>query len=62
MEMFLPNQRVLFYSILECFIPLGSMFVALVASKVKDWRILLQIVNLPGLLFLTYFWYFKRTL
>ncbi|XP_025207596.1 solute carrier family 22 member 21-like [Melanaphis sacchari] len=56
MELFLPHQRVLYYSILECFLPVGSILVAYVASFVKDWRLLLQIVNIPGLLFLSYFW------
>jgi len=56
MELFLPHQRVLYYSILECFLPIGSILVAYIASLVKDWRLLLQLVNIPGLLFLSYFW------
>jgi len=56
MELFLPHQRVLYYSILECFLPIGSILVAYTASFVKDWRLLLQLANIPGLLFLSYFW------
>ncbi|KAL4107873.1 hypothetical protein QTP88_018153 [Uroleucon formosanum] len=56
MELFLPHQRVLYYSILECFLPVGSILVALIASLVKDWRILLRLINIPGLLFFSYFW------
>lgn len=56
MELFLPHQRVLYYSILECFLPIGSILVAYTANFVKDWRLLLQLVNIPGLLFLSYFW------
>uniref|UniRef100_A0A2S2PNW3 Solute carrier family 22 member 4 n=1 Tax=Schizaphis graminum TaxID=13262 RepID=A0A2S2PNW3_SCHGA len=56
MELFLPHQRVLYYSILECFLPIGSILVAYIASLVKDWRLLLQLSNIPGLLFLSYFW------
>lgn len=56
MELFLPHQRVLYYSILECFLPVGGMLIAFVASQVKNWRLLLQICNIPGLLFLSYFW------
>lgn len=56
MEMVVPKQRVLYYSILECFYPIGSLLVALIASQVKDWRVLLRISNVPGLLFLSYFW------
>ncbi|XP_025418680.1 solute carrier family 22 member 5-like, partial [Sipha flava] len=56
MELFLPEKRVLYYSILECFLPVGAIMVALIASWVKDWRLLLRLSNVPGLLFLTYFW------
>jgi len=56
MELVLPNHRVLYYSILECFYPIGAILVAFIASLVKDWRLLLQIANIPGLLFLSYFW------
>ncbi|KAL5236445.1 hypothetical protein ACI65C_003855 [Semiaphis heraclei] len=56
MELFLPHQRVLYYSILECFLPVGSILTAYIASIVQDWRLLLRIVNIPGLLFLSYFW------
>ncbi|VVC31718.1 Hypothetical protein CINCED_3A010671 [Cinara cedri] len=56
MESILPNQRVLYYSILESFLPIGAMLVALIASQVKDWRLLLQLSNFPGLLFISYFW------
>lgn len=56
MEMVSPKQRVLYYSILECFYPIGAILVALIASRVKDWRLLLQISNIPGLFFLFYFW------
>ncbi|XP_027842262.1 solute carrier family 22 member 21-like [Aphis gossypii] len=56
MELFLPHQRVLYYSILECFLPIGSILVAYTAKYVRDWRLLLQLVNIPGLLFLSYFW------
>lgn len=57
MELFLPEKRVLYYSILECFLPVGAIMVALIASWVKDWRLLLQVSNVPGLLFLSYFWF-----
>ncbi|XP_050436083.1 solute carrier family 22 member 4-like [Adelges cooleyi] len=56
MELVLPKQRVVFYSLLETFYPFGGMLVAFIASQVKDWRLLLQISNVPGLLFLLYFW------
>lgn len=56
MEMVSPKHRVLYYSILECFYPIGAILVALIASRVKDWRLLLQISNIPGLFFLFYFW------
>ncbi|XP_050537515.1 solute carrier family 22 member 21-like isoform X2 [Daktulosphaira vitifoliae] len=56
MELVLPKQRVLFYSILELFFPFGGILLAFVAKQVKDWRLLLRICNIPGLLFLSYFW------
>lgn len=56
MELFLPHQRVLYYSVLECFLPVGSILVAYTAKIVQDWRILLRLINIPGLLFLSYFW------
>lgn len=58
MEVVLPKERVLYYSILECFNPLGAVVMALIASRVKDWRLLLRISNVPGLLFLSYIWFF----
>lgn len=57
MESVLPNKRVIYYSILECFNPLGAVVVALVASQVKDWRLLLRICNIPAIIFLSYYWY-----
>lgn len=56
MEMMLPNNRVLYLSIMETFYPVGAIFVALIAKRVKDWRLLLQISNILGILFLLYFW------
>ncbi|XP_025207592.1 solute carrier family 22 member 5-like [Melanaphis sacchari] len=62
MELVLPNHRVLYYSILECFYPIGAILVAFIASLVKDWRLLLQIANIPGLLFLSYFWLMEESM
>lgn len=56
MELVLPKQRVLYFSILECFYPVGGMIVGFIASQAKDWRLLLRIVNIPALLFLSYYW------
>ncbi|VVC31714.1 Hypothetical protein CINCED_3A024130 [Cinara cedri] len=56
MELVLPDKRVLYYSILECFNPIGGMIVALIASQVKDWRILLRMSNVLGLFFISYHW------
>jgi OCT family organic cation transporter-like MFS transporter 4/5 len=56
MESVLPGKRVLFYMVLGCFGPVGGMTVPLIASQVKDWRLLLRLFNVPALLFLSYYW------
>uniref|UniRef100_A0A2S2R819 Solute carrier family 22 member 21 n=1 Tax=Sipha flava TaxID=143950 RepID=A0A2S2R819_9HEMI len=56
MESVLPGKRVLFYMVLGCFGPVGGMSVPLIASQVKDWRLLLRLFNVPALLFLSYYW------
>lgn len=56
MESVLPNKRVIYISIMECFYPLGAVVVAIIASQTKDWKLLLRIVNTPGILFLSYYW------
>ncbi|VVC31716.1 Hypothetical protein CINCED_3A018320 [Cinara cedri] len=53
MESVLPKKRVIYFSILECFYPLGAIIVAYIASQAKDWKLLLRISNVPGLLFLS---------
>ncbi|VVC40729.1 Hypothetical protein CINCED_3A009126 [Cinara cedri] len=61
-EFILPDQRILYFSILESFVPFGLTLVSLIASLVKDWRVLLQILNIPGLLFISYFWLLEESM
>lgn len=56
MESVLPDKRVIFYSFLECFYALGGVVVALAASQVKNWKLLLRICNIPAILFFSYYW------
>lgn len=56
MELVLPNHRVFYYSILESFLPVGGILIAYIASLVKNWRLLLRVSNIPGLMFISYYW------
>lgn len=39
-----------------CFYPMGAVIMGFVAYMVLDWRIMLRVIYLPGLLILGYIW------
>lgn len=61
MEMVGPEKRVLASIILTLFIPLGNAFMGVVAIYVTDWRSLLRILTIPGLVHIFYFWFINES-
>ncbi|XP_075163047.1 SLC22A family member [Haematobia irritans] len=51
-----PKRRVMACSIITIFYAIGEMLLALVAKYFNNWRVILRILYMPGLLLLLYFW------
>ncbi|CAI6355684.1 unnamed protein product [Macrosiphum euphorbiae] len=61
-EIVSPKSRVAVSTLMGCFYPMGAVLMGFAAYMVLDWRIMLRIVNLPGLLILGYIWYVPESL
>lgn len=56
LELVSPKARATASTVMGCFYPLGAVIMGFVAYMVLDWRLMLRIVYLPGLLILLYTW------
>lgn len=55
-ELVSKKSRAAVSTLMGCFYPMGAVIMGFVAYMILDWRIMLRIVNLPGLLILGYIW------
>jgi len=55
-EIVSPKSRVAVSTLMGCFYPIGAVLMGFAAYMILDWRIMLRVVNLPGLLILGYIW------
>ncbi|XP_022167889.1 solute carrier family 22 member 21-like isoform X2 [Myzus persicae] len=62
LELVSPKARVTVSTLMGCFYPMGAVIMGFVAYMVLDWRIMLRIVYLPGLLILGYAWYVPESM
>ncbi|VVC33623.1 Sugar transporter, conserved site,Major facilitator superfamily domain,Major facilitator, sugar [Cinara cedri] len=62
LELVSPKARVTASTIMGCFYPMGAVIMGFVAYMVLDWKIMLRIVYLPGLLILGYTWYVPESM
>lgn len=56
LELVSPKARVSVSTLMGCFYPMGAVIMGFVAYIVLDWRIMLRILYLPGLLILGCIW------
>lgn len=56
LELVSPQSRAAVSTLISCFYPMGAVIMGFVAYLVLDWRTMLRIVYLPGLLILGYIW------
>lgn len=56
LELVSPKARVTVSTLMGCFYPMGAVIMGFVAYLVLDWRLMLRILYLPGLLILGYTW------
>ncbi|XP_050436536.1 solute carrier family 22 member 21-like isoform X2 [Adelges cooleyi] len=62
LELVSPKARVTVSTLMGCFYPMGAVLMGFVAYMVLDWRIMLRILYLPGLLILSYTWYVPESM
>jgi len=51
-----PKSRVLVSTVVGCFYPMGAVIMGFTAYVILDWRIIVRILYLPGLLVLGAAW------
>ncbi|XP_015363439.1 PREDICTED: solute carrier family 22 member 5-like [Diuraphis noxia] len=56
------KSRAAVSTLMGCFYPMGAVIMGFIAYMILDWRIMLRIVNLPGLFILGYIWYVPESL
>ncbi|CAH1732788.1 solute carrier family 22 member 21-like isoform X2 [Aphis gossypii] len=57
-----PKSRVLVSTVVGCFYPMGAVIMGFTAYVILDWRIIVRILYLPGLLVLGAAWYVPESL
>ncbi|XP_050535666.1 solute carrier family 22 member 4-like isoform X2 [Daktulosphaira vitifoliae] len=62
LELVSPKARVTVSTLMGCFYPMGAVLMGFVAYMVLDWRIMLRILYIPGLLILGYSWYVPESM
>ncbi|XP_049803763.1 organic cation transporter protein-like isoform X1 [Schistocerca nitens] len=61
MEMVGPSKRLFAGVVCQYFFTIGYLLTALLAYFIKDWRMLQISLSLPGLLFLSYWWFIPES-
>lgn len=56
LELVSPKSRVTVSTLMGCFYPMGAVIMGFAAYMILDWRIMLRVLYLPGLLILGYTW------
>ncbi|KAF0767385.1 solute carrier family 22 member 21-like [Aphis craccivora] len=62
LELVSPKSRVTISTLMGCFYPMGAVIMGFAAYMILDWRIMLRVLYLPGLLILGYAWYVPESM
>ncbi|XP_025209234.1 solute carrier family 22 member 21-like isoform X2 [Melanaphis sacchari] len=62
LELVSPKSRVTVSTLMGCFYPMGAVIMGFAAYMILDWRIMLRVLYLPGLLILGYAWYVPESM
>ncbi|XP_025207541.1 solute carrier family 22 member 21-like [Melanaphis sacchari] len=57
-----PKSRVIVSTVVGCFYPMGAVIMGFTAYMILDWRIIIRVLYLPGLLVLGVAWYLPESL
>uniref|UniRef100_A0A2S2PLV9 Solute carrier family 22 member 21 n=1 Tax=Schizaphis graminum TaxID=13262 RepID=A0A2S2PLV9_SCHGA len=57
-----PKSRVIVSTVVGCFYPMGAVIMGFTAYMIQDWRLILRILYLPGLLVIGAAWYVPESL